>query len=237
MKTEWQLRCELAAAYQLAHKFGMTDTIWNHISVRLPDGRYLMKPLSLLYDEVTASSLLVIEKDGSCLAGDDLNATGHVIHGLMYQKRNDISCMMHTHTDAGMAVSCMKEGLLPLIQDGTFVYPEVAYHDFEGAALEHDEAPRLLNSLGSKKVLILRNHGLLTVGGDVGEAFVLMLLLEKCCKVQVSVMSSGCEPIVPDSNVFKKSYEGYIHEGYQVGRHEWPALKRLLDRDGVPYNQ
>lgn len=183
---EWKTRVDLAAAYRLFHLLGMTDLIYTHMSARVPDeeGRFLINPYGLMFHEVTASSLVKVDINGN-LAEDseyDANPAGFTIHSAIHMARKDVGCAIHLHTTAGMAVSAQAEGLLPLTQHSLRWYNRIAYHDYEGIALNHDERERLTRDLGNHHSMILRNHGLLTVGQDVPEAAVLMYYLEQSCR-------------------------------------------------------
>ena len=183
-KEEWQVRIDLAAAYRLAHLYGWTTTlIYNHISARLPgpDHHFLLNPFGLRWDEVTASNLVKIDLDGNIL--DDtphkINKAGYTIHSAIHTARPDATCVIHTHTEAGMAISALDDGLIYTNQDAMMFYGKTAYHDFEGIALDLSERERLVADLGEKKVMILRNHGLLTTGNTIGEAWTQMYFLRK----------------------------------------------------------
>ncbi|HKK96705.1 MAG TPA: class II aldolase/adducin family protein [Marivita sp.] len=193
-------RLHLAAAYRLVAHFGLDDSIFTHISARAPKDEaehgFLINPFGLRFDEVTASNLVTVDLDGNILRdeyGQGINAAGFTIHSAVHAARPEIDCVLHTHTVAGVAVSSMKDGILPLNQWAMQFYNRVAFHDYEGIALNLDERERLVADLGNAKAMILRNHGLLTCGGTVGEAFTLMFNLERTCKAQVALMSSGAE--------------------------------------------
>src|SRR6202012_3363512 len=173
---EWEIRCDLAAAYRLVAHYGMDDLIFTHLSARLPgeEHRFLLNPYGLLFDEITASSLVVVDADGHAIEKEEeskINNAGFTIHSAVHMSRDDAGCVMHTHTTAGMAVAAQDQGLLPLNQMSMEFFGKVAYHDYEGIALDLDERARLGKDLGDKPVIILRNHGLLTVGRDVQQAF------------------------------------------------------------------
>ena len=193
-------RLHLAAAYRLVAHFGLDDSIFTHISARAPKDEaehgFLINPFGLRFDEVTASNLVTVDLDGNILRdeyGQGINAAGFTIHSAVHAARPEIDCVLHTHTVAGVAVSSMKDGILPLNQWAMQFYNRVAFHDYEGIALNLDERERLVADLGNAKAMILRNHGLLTCGGTVGEAFTLMSNLERTCKAQVALMYSGAE--------------------------------------------
>jgi ribulose-5-phosphate 4-epimerase/fuculose-1-phosphate aldolase len=191
-------RLHLAAAYRLIAHFGLDDSIFTHISAHAPaeeaEHGFLINPFGLRFDEVTASNLVTVDLDGTIIRdtyGKGINAAGFTIHSAVHAARRDVACVLHTHTVAGVAVSSMSEGILPLNQWSMQFHNRVAFHDYEGIALDLTERERLVADLGDSKVMILRNHGLLTCGGSVGEAFALMFNLERTCKAQVALMSSG----------------------------------------------
>ena len=232
---EWKVRVDLAAAYRLAHLYGWTTTlIYNHISARIPgpDHHFLLNPFGLRWDEVTASNLVKIDLEGNIL--DDtpykINNAGYTIHSAIHGARDDAVCVIHTHTEAGMAVSALEDGLLFTNQDSMMFYGNVAYHEFEGIALDLSERERLVGDLGGNKVMILRNHGLLTTGMSVSDAWVQMYFLEKVCSAQLSLLaaaSAGGGIHHPSREVCEHTAEQY--EGSGCGEREWPALLRQLD--------
>ena len=177
---EWQRRVDLAAAYQLAEQFGWSELVWNHISARVPgaEEHFLINRLGLMYDEVTASSLVKVDIDGKQIAGEGRTSeAGFVIHSAVHRAREDAVCVMHSHTPEGVAASCLEEGLPQLCGETAYFHKDIAYHDYEGVSLGLDERDRIAQSLGDKHNLVLRNHGLLTVGRSVGEAFMRMYWL------------------------------------------------------------
>ena len=193
-------RLHLAAAYRLIAHFGLDDSIFTHISARAPkeeaEHGFLINPFGLRFDEVTASNLVTVDLDGNIIRDDygkGINAAGFTIHSAVHAARPEVGCVLHTHTVAGVAVSSMKEGILPLNQWSLQFYNRMATHDYEGIALNLEERERLVADLGNAKAMILRNHGLLTCGGTVGEAFALMYNLERTCKAQLALLSSGAE--------------------------------------------
>ncbi len=240
-REEWQTRVDLAAAYQLAALFKWTDLIYTHFSARVPGSEdFLINAYGLMFDEITASNLVRIDEHGKVI--DDpldfgYNEAGFVIHGCMHEARPEINCVIHTHTRAGVAVSAMKCGLLPISQHAMRVQQQCAYHDYEGIALDMDERARMARSLGgNSKVMILRNHGLLTLGETVREAFELMYYLDCACQIQVDAMAGG------QDNVLLMSRSAADTATEQFGRPErpsthkdWPALLRLLERRGINY--
>ncbi|MDH3603317.1 MAG: class II aldolase/adducin family protein [Candidatus Tectomicrobia bacterium] len=235
-EAEWQARVDLAAGYRLADRFGFSDIVWNHITARVPgsEPHFLINAFGLRYDEITASNLVKIDLDGNVVDGHaDINVTGFVIHSAIHAVRDDVMCVMHAHSPAGLAVSALASGLQPVIQDAMMFYNRIAYHDYEGLSIDIGERQRLAEHLGSHKAMILRHHGLLTVGRTVGEAFMLMYYLERACQVQMQVLSSG-EPLrTPPAEVCERAACQY--EQFAPGKYEWPALVRLLDRDSPDY--
>ncbi len=233
---EWQVRVDLAACYRLADRFGFSDVIWNHITARVPgaDHHVLINAFGLRYDEITASNLVKIDLDGHVVDGQaDLNVTGFIIHSAIHAVRDDIVCVMHTHSPHGQAVSALACGLKPIIVDAMMFYNRIAYHDFEGVSVDLAERQRLATNLGDKYAMILRHHGLLTAGRSVGEAFMLMYYLERACQIQMQVLSSGEGLQAPPDEICERAARQY--EQFWPGKHEWPALLRLLDRDSPDY--
>ena len=229
---EWLNRVNLAACYHLADHFQMTDVIWNHITSKTSKNKetFLINKFGLRYNEITASNLLEIDLEGNVISGDgEINYTGYVIHGAVHKVKKNIHCVMHTHTRAGLAISCLKEGLKPIFQDAAIFHNRVSYHDWQGMSTEVEECKDIAKNLGNNKVMILRNHGLLTCGETIGEAFILMYYLDKACKNQLDTMSTGLETIVPSDNIMEFAAGQYEDPRFRLGKHEWPALLRLLD--------
>jgi ribulose-5-phosphate 4-epimerase/fuculose-1-phosphate aldolase len=235
---EWQLRVDIAACYRLIALEGWDDLVFTHISGRVPggEGHFLINPFGMLFEEITASSLVKINKNGEKVLESDYdpNGPGFVIHGAVLGARDDVNCVIHLHTDAGQAVSAQKAGLLPLTQTAMFLDGEVGYHDFEGPALDADEQPRIVRDIEGKKILILRNHGLLSVGETVGEAFVWIYRIETACRHQIDAMTGGAELQQISEATQQKSIQTgldmYGKGGFlEVGR-EWPMLLRQLER-------
>lgn len=232
---EWQQRVELAACYRLLAHFRMTDLIYTHCTVRVPGepGRFLINPYGHRWEEITASSLVKIDVDGNKV-GDSphrVNPAGFTIHSAVHMSRHDAACVIHTHTRAGMAVASLKEGLLPLNQIALQFYGRLGLHEYEGIALDLDERERIIADLGTKCGLLLRNHGLLTVGRTVAEAFNLMFYLERACEVQVATLSMGREIVLPPREVCEKVGAQYDQMNFDDGdlQLEWNAHLRLLD--------
>ena len=235
---EWLNRVNLSACYHLAHHFDMTDLIWNHITAKTSKKKetFLINKFGLRYDEITASNLLEIDLEGNIINGEgDINYTGYVIHGAVHKARKEINCVMHTHTRAGLAISCLKDGLKPIFQDAAIFHNRVSYHDWQGMSTEIDECKDIAKSLDKNKVMILRNHGLLTCGETIGEAFILMYYLDKACKNQLDTMSTGQQTIVPSNNIMEYAAGQYDDPRFRLGTHEWPALLRLLDQKNSIY--
>jgi ribulose-5-phosphate 4-epimerase/fuculose-1-phosphate aldolase len=238
--TERELREDLAAAYRLVALFGMTDLIFTHLSVRLPgEGhRFLVNPYGMLFEEITASSLVVVDADGEPLQETSwpVNPAGFVIHSALHRGREDAACVMHTHTLAGMAVAAQTGGLLPLNQISTEFHGRVAYHQYEGIADEENlsERERLVAHMGTKPCMILRHHGLLTVGRTVAEAFYWMYYLEQACRIQVTAQSTGAALSVPPLAVVEHASRQFT-EGPSKGWLPWQALRRKLDREQPGY--
>src|SRR5438445_4881595 len=198
---EWQVRVDLAAAYRLVAHYRWDDLIFTHISARVPEveaghgHHFLLNPYGMMFEEVTASSLVKIDLEGHKVMDSPhfINPAGFTIHSAVHAAREDALCVMHLHTDYGIAVSAQKDGLLPLSQQAMFPLASLAYHDYEGLALNEDEKPRLIADLGDKKHMILRNHGLLTIGKTAAEAFLAMYILERACRIQILAQSGGAD--------------------------------------------
>ena len=232
-------RLHLAAAYRLIAHFGLDDSIFTHISARAPKNEaehgFLINPFGLRFDEVTASNLVTVDLDGKIIRDDygkGINAAGFTIHSAVHAARPEVGCVLHTHTVAGVAVSSTKEGILPLNQWSLQFYNRIATHEYEGIALDLEERERLVADLGTAKAMILRNHGLLTCGGTVGEAFALMYNLERTCKAQLALLSSGAElnPVSDELAEFTaQQYESMTRDrgNPDIPDPEWEAYLRL----------
>jgi len=235
---EWRLRRELAACYRLVAHFKMTDLIFTHISMRVPgpEHHFLINPYGLWFDEITASNLVKIGLDGRAVEPTPyaVNPAGFVIHSAVHGAREDAQCVLHTHTKAGCAIAALKDGLLPVNQMSMEFYGKTAYHDYEGIALELGERERLVADLGDKPAMVLRNHGLLTVGRTIPEAFSYMYNLEFSCRVQLAVMAAG-RPSFPPEAVQKKTAAQWTRDDRPLGDRERPALLRLLDDKDPSY--
>ena len=224
---EWDNRINLAACYHLADQFNFSDIIWNHITAKTSNKKdtFLINPFGLRYDEVNASNLVEVDQTGKVINGKaSINYTGFIIHGAIHKKRKDIKCVMHTHSRAGLAISCLDEGLIPMIQDSAMFYNQVSYHDWEGMSTDVDECQRISKNLGNNKVMILRNHGLLTCGETIEEAFILMYYLDKACKNQIDILSTRKKINMPTDNIMKFASKQFLDPRFKLGKHEWPAL-------------
>lgn len=242
-EAEWQLRVDLAAAYQLVDLYGFTDLSSNHISVRVPgpEHHFLLNPLGVLYDQITASSLIKIDVDGRVLDGDpsQLNPAGFVIHGAIHMAQRDLICVLHTHTRANNAIATLKDGLLPLNQKAFSIMASLRYHDYEGPSLDNDERERLVKNLGDGRIMCLRNHGALTVGRSIAEAWVHMYRYEMACRYQVDTLAcagAGFKLKLPSKAIVKRSIERAAQtlgpgKIMVAGATEWPSLLRKLERE------
>ncbi len=240
---EWRLRVDLAACYRLVALHGWDDLVFTHVSARIPgpDHHFLINPYGFTFDEITASSLVKVDMDCKPLLPTPypVNPAGFVIHSAIHSVREDAGCVLHTHTAAGVAVAAQKDGLLPLSQHATTVLWTTGYHDYEGIAVRDDEKPRLQSDLGTNNCLILRNHGLLTVGRTVADAFVAMFNLQRACEMQLLAQSSG----VPLQLIGKDVLDGVgaamkaASAGMGLERLVWPGMLRKLDRVNPGYDQ
>ncbi len=231
---EWQLRCDLAACYRLVASYGWSDLVFTHISARIPgpEHQFLINPYGLMFDEITASSLVKVDQSCNKLSDSPfpVNPAGFVIHSAIHAVREDAGCVLHTHSRAGVAVSAQKCGILPISQQSTFVLSSLGYHDYEGVALRDDEKPRLQADLGQANFLVLRNHGLLTVGRTVADAFLYMYILESACRIQLDAQAGG-ELIHVDARILQGMAEVMKTASAGLGAAiAWPALLRKLDR-------
>jgi len=241
---EWEARVNLAAAYRLTEIYGMTEMTANHISCRVPgeEGHFLINPYGMLYEEVTASSLVKIDLDGNILFNateHGVNRAGFVIHSAIHAARHDVDCVAHTHTAAGMAVSAMECGLLPIAQT-TMRFLHVAYHDFEGIADDEGERERLVADLGEHNAMVLRNHGLLVCGQSVGDAFHLLFRMERSCQTQIMALSCNTKLMFPPREVSQATFEKMNKRGERRPNEiqlvsAWPGLLRKLDRIDPSY--
>lgn len=231
---EWQLRCDLAACYRLVAAYGWSDLVFTHISVRLPgpEHHFLINPYGLMFDEITASSLIKVDQHCNKLSESlfPVNPAGFVIHSAVHEAREDVQCVLHTHTRAGVAVSAQKAGVLPISQQSTFVLASLAYHDYEGVAFRPDEKPRLQADLGAANFLMLRNHGLLTCGASIADAFLNMYVFESTCQIQLAAQAGG-ELISVDPRIVAGVAEAMrVQTGGLGGAFAWPALLRKVEK-------
>lgn len=237
---EWQLRVDLAACYRLVALYGWDDLIFTHISVRVPnsDHHFLINPYGMLFDEITASSLVKVDIEGKKVMDSPypVNPAGFTIHSAIHSAREDAKCVLHTHSINGVAVSAQKEGVLPISQQSIFVLSSLAYHNYEGVALNEDEKPRLVNDLGDKNFFMLRNHGLITVAENIPDAFLFMYIFEAACMIQLRAQSGGGEliPIDPRIIAGAKMQAKQVTKGVG-GFLAWPGLLRKLDKVDPSY--
>ena len=241
-EAEWNQRVDLAACYRLIAYYGWDDLIDTHISARVPgpDHHFLINPFGLMFDEITASSLVKVDLDGNQLTKSSygINPAGFTIHSAVHEAREDAGCVIHLHTYDGTAVASSKDGLLPLNQTAQLVTFDLAYHDYEGLALDHDERPRLQRDLGNKNCMLLRNHGTLTVGRSVASAFERMFHLERACTMQVRTLMQGPVAYPVDQAVIDKNemlLSNSDRAELRSTRLVWPALLRKLDRIDPSY--
>ena len=239
---EWQVRVDLAAAYRLVAAFKWDDLVFTHISARVPGqhDQFLINPYGLMFEEITASSLIKIDAQGNKVDASpyDVNPAGFTIHSAIHAVRHDAQCVLHVHSLNGIAVSAQKQGVLPISQQSIFVLSSLSYHDYEGVALRDDEKPRLVADLGaSNNFLMLRNHGLLTLGGTVADAFLSMYLFETVCTIQVRALAGGGELIHVDPRIIAGAQQQarQATRGVGGGALTWPGLLRRLDRADASY--
>src|SRR5256885_545428 len=241
-KEEWEARVDLAAAYRLVALYGWDDLIFTHLSARVPgpEHHFLINPYGMMFEEITASSLVKVNLEGQTVMPSSyfINPAGFTIHSAVHAAREDALCVMHLHTDYGIAVSAQKHGLLPISQQAMFALSSLAYHEYEGLALDEEEQPRLVADLGDKKFMILRNHGLLTLGRTVAEAFLGMFLLERACKIQILAQSGGGELVkIPNDIIDRVASQMSAVTVGQGASLTWPGLLRKLDRIDPSYRE
>ncbi len=239
-EAEWKLRVDLAACYRLVALFGWDDLIFTHLSARVPgpEHHFLINPYGLMFDEITASSLVKVDQQCNKIIDSPypVNPAGFVIHSAVHAAREDIVCVLHTHTRAGVGVSAQKNGVLPISQQSTFVLASLAYHDYEGVAFRDDEKPRLQADLGTANFLMLRNHGLLTCGKTIADAFLSMYTFESTCQIQIAAQSGGGELTQVDPRIVEGVGQAMkVQTGGLGGAFVWPALIRKLDRIDTGY--
>ena len=238
---EWQQRVNLAAAYRLVAHFGWDDLVFTHISARVPgpEHHFLINPYGMLFDEITASSLVKVDLAGNIVMDTPypINPAGFTIHSAVHAAREDAKCVLHVHSINGIAVSAQKNGVLPISQQSIFVLSSLGYHAYEGVALNEDEKPRLVRDLGNNTFFMLRNHGLLTVGPNVADAFVSMYLFEVTCMIQVRAQAGGGELIQVDPRIIAGAQvqAKQVTKGMGAGALTWPGLLRKLDRIDPSY--
>ena len=241
-EAEWAKRVDLAACYRLIDLYGMSEMSANHVSTRVPgeDNAFLINPHGMLYEQMHASCFIKLDLAGKVLFNPteyEINKAGYVVHSCIHAARHDVDCVIHTHTIAGMAVSAMECGLLPLAQT-SMRFAKIAYHDYEGVALKLEEQERLVRDLGVHEGMILRNHGLLTVGSSIAEAFNSTFRLERACQVQVAALSCNVKLKLPTDDIVNESWRLY-QPGVRrrFGLLEWPALLRKLDKLDPSYRE
>jgi ribulose-5-phosphate 4-epimerase/fuculose-1-phosphate aldolase len=232
---EWRTRVDLAATYRLVALYGWDDMVFTHISARVPgpEHHFLINPYGLLFDEITASSLVKIDMDGNKLQDSEypVNPAGFTIHSALHMSRPDVGCVIHLHTTDGVAVSAQAQGLLPLDQHAMMLTSDLAYHDYEGIAFDLDERERLIADMGEKNFLLLRNHGTLAVGRNCADAFLRIYYLERACAMQTRTLAGGAKINTPNQGVPEKtaSQGAFGFDGY-MGALAWPALLRKVER-------
>ena len=239
---EWQLRVDLAACYRLVALYGWSDLVFTHISARIPgpEHHFLINPYGLMFDEITASSLVKVDMQCNKLIESPypVNPAGFVIHSSVHAAREDVQCVLHTHTRAGVAVSAQKNGVLPISQQSTFVLASLAYHGYEGVAFRDEEKPRLQADLGEANFLMLRNHGLLTCGKTIADAFLAMYTFEAACKIQIDAQAGGGELTQVHPQILTGVAQAMkVQPGGLGGAFVWPSLIRKLDRTDPSYKQ
>ena len=241
-KEEWQTRVDLAALYRLVALYGWDDLVFTHISARVPgeDNHFLLNPYGLLFEEIKASDLVKIDLDGNIVSETEhfVNAAGFTIHSAVHGNGQHNHAVIHTHSNDGVAVSAQEHGLLPISQTAMVIRNECAYHDYEGIALNHDERERLLDDLGDKHCMILKNHGLLATGATCADAWLRLFFLERACTMQIKALSGGSKlNMVPNDVVELVTDQGQMASEQGIGNLAWPALIRKLDKIDVSYKE
>jgi len=238
-EAEWAVRVDLAAAYRLSERHGWGDLIQGHLSARVPGtpNHFLINPYGMAFEEITASSLVKIDDEGRIVGHSDypVNAAGFVIHSAVHMGRPELHCVMHLHSEAGMALSALEEGLLPISQHALRFYKRIGYHDYEGVAVDLDERASILRDLGPHKAMILRSHGVLTAGETVPEAWVLMYYLMTAINAQLKAMAASDKIILPTEQVCAWTAQLWDSPKMSKGEVEWPAMLRRLDREDPSY--
>ncbi len=237
---EWDARVQLAAAYRIFHMLGWTELIYNHISLRVPgpDRHFLINPFGMHYSEVTASSLVKVDLVGNIIGNAQwpINPAGFTPHATIHAHIPDAHCIMHTHTTAGLAVACLEDGLSQSNFYSAQLYGKLAYHDFEGITVHPDEGPRLLRSIGDRRAVILRNHGLLAWGDSVPRAFAILWLLQRACEIQLATLSMGRPRMISEDIQRKCTADSLqFHPTFGAGRDVFAALTRMVDRADASY--
>ncbi len=237
---EWEQRVALAAAYRLVAHFHWDDLIFTHLSARVPgpEHHFLINPYGMMFDEITASSLVKVDLAGTKVSASPyaINPAGFTIHSAIHAGREDAMCVLHVHSLDGVAVSAQRGGILPISQQSIFVLASLAYHDYEGVALRDDEKPRLVRDLGDKHFLVLRNHGLLTVGRTIPDAFLFLYLLESACRIQIRAQAGGGDLVPIDPRIIAGAMaQAAAVTGNAGGALAWPGLLRKLDRTNPGY--
>jgi ribulose-5-phosphate 4-epimerase/fuculose-1-phosphate aldolase len=237
---EWAARCDLAALYRLVALEGWDDMIFTHISMRVPgpEHHFLINPYGFLFEEITASSLVKVDLEGNIVAetAHFINPAGFTIHSAIHAARDDAKCVIHLHTQAGVGTAAQSHGILPLSQNALIVLPQLAYHDYEGIALNLDERERLVADLGDKRMMLLRNHGTLAVGGNAGEAFLGIFFLERACQQQIAALTAGTEQVLLATQAAQDEVKAQTAALPMVASLAWPAMKRKLDRRSPGYD-
>ena len=240
---EWQARVDLAACYRLVAQHGWDDLIFTHISAKVPGTEdFLINPYGLMFHEITASSLVKVDQAGNKLMDSpyEINPAGYTIHSAVHEVRHDVVCVLHTHTAAGVAVSAQKQGVLPISQQSLFVLSSLGYHAYEGVALNHEEKARLQADLGQNNFLMLHNHGLLTCGSSIADAFLMMFIFQRTCEIQVMAQSGGGELVQIPQTILdgaRAMISGVMRSPVGMGGAlPWPALLRKLDQQNPGYD-
>ena len=246
LPSEDETRINLAAAFRLVDLYGWSDLLGTHLSARVPgsDDHFLINPFGVMFDEMTASDLIKVDMEGNISSETNypINPAGFTVHSAVHMMRPDVGCVIHTHTSAGLGVATQKDGLLPLTQQSLSVMAHCGYHDYEGIAFDLAERESMGRDLGSNNILFLRNHGLLSVGRSVGEAFMWMYRAERACRFQLAFQQAGAAPTEIPTNIieltFERNRQANSPQGYRpIGVNEWPALLRKLDRENPGYDQ
>ena len=233
---EWEVRVDLAAMFRLTQLFGWDDTVWNHITARVPgtDHTFLMHRFGLLYEEVTASNLIKVDENGKVLEGPpDVNTAGFVIHSAVHLHHPNGKFVFHAHPPSALAATAFKNGIPYWVQDSSMLYGKIGYHDWEGLSVDLDERFRIAENLADNKILVMRNHGFVSVGETAGEAFMNMYYMIRMCEVAVQAEASGLELEPATPQLWEMSCKQY--DAFAPGKYEWPALKRRCDRADPSY--